>query len=59
MNIVTLKGKMRWGDFRTQSEIVGTDLVGMWLGNPSLSVPHNEELIFHKYCNSKKKNEIG
>ena len=47
------------GDFRKQSEIVTTDLVGIWLDNPSVSVPHNEELIFHKYCNSNSKNEIG
>ena len=49
---------MRLGDFREQPQIAATGLVGIWLGYPSLSVPHNEELIFHKYCNSKKKNEI-
>ena len=50
---------MRMGNFRKQPQIAATDLVGIWLGNPSVSVPHIEELIFHKYCNAEKKNEIG
>ena len=50
---------MRLGDFGKQLQIAATDLVGIWLDNPSVSVPPNEELIFHKYCNSKRKNEIG
>ena len=50
---------MRLGDFKKQLQIAATDSVGIWLDNPTVSVPHNKELIFHKYCNSKKKNEIG
>ena len=37
---------MRFGDLSKQLQIVATDLVSIWLGNPSVSIPHNEDLIF-------------
>ena len=55
---MTLKRKIRLGDFREHPEILGTDLVTLELRNPSLSVFSNEDLTFHKDYDSKQKNMI-
>ena len=50
---------MRMGNFRKQPQRAATDLVRIWLGNPSAFIANNKELFFINIVTPKGKMRMG